>query len=80
MTYRTLMMACAAHRKKGEKVVEINVNPLLYSKYKIKSITYDNEVIPIISSGWKETEGYHYKELQTSEGVLIIREMTYRII
>lgn len=74
------MMACAAHKKKGERVVEINVNPLLYSKYRVKSITYDNKLIPIISSGWKETEGYYYKELQTSEGVLIIREMTYRII
>ena len=79
MRFQTMNMLCAAHDKKGERVIEINVNPKLYENFSKKEFTYKNKTIPIVSKGWKEVDGYYYRELSTSEGNIVIREMFYTI-
>jgi hypothetical protein len=60
-------------------VLEFNLNPYLFDKFKYKAYRFQGKEIPLISEGWEKIEKYYYKELNTTDGILLIHNFTYRI-
>jgi hypothetical protein len=40
---------------------------------------YNGREINIVSEGWIKVEKYYYRELQTSEGIILTTTITYKI-
>jgi hypothetical protein len=79
MIYKQMNMICSAHRKRGEEVVEFNLSPHYFSHFKKKTLLYNGREINIVSEGWIKVEKYYYRELQTSEGIILTTTITYKI-
>jgi len=72
-----MAVICSAHHKRGEEVVEFNLSPHYYKN--LKNFKYRGKDIPIVSEGWSTIQDYYYRELRTSEGILLVYDLTYKI-
>lgn len=79
MTWKLMKMICLAHQKRGEEVLEFNLNPIYFSKLKNKYIVHNERIIPIVSKGWIEVGNYNYLELITTEGLKYVPDLTYTL-
>ena len=77
--FMLMKMICSAHKKRGEEVVEFNLNPHSFKKTKLTFFSYDKKIIPIVSEGWEKIGVYYYKEYTTTEGVVYSSTLTYRL-
>ena len=74
-----MKMICSAHQKRGEEVVEFNLNPRSFKKGTLTYFSYKNKVIPIVSEGWSKIGDYYYKEYTTTEGIVLTQTLSYKI-
>lgn len=79
MILKQIRMICSLHHKRGEEVLEFNLNPFYFSKFKYFGYRFNNKEIPLICEGWQKIGEYYYLELNTSHGPLITHSLTYRI-
>jgi len=79
MILKQIPMICSLHHKRGEEVVEFNLNPYLFDKFKYKSYRLKDREISLICEGWSKIGKYYYLELHTSHGILLIHNYTYRL-
>jgi hypothetical protein len=45
---------------------------------KLTYFLFNKKIIPIVSEGWNRVGAYYYKELNTSEGIILISTLAYR--
>jgi hypothetical protein len=45
---------------------------------KLTYFLFNKKIIPIVSEGWTRVGAYYYKELNTSEGIILISTLAYR--
>lgn len=76
--FNLMRTICSAHQKRGEEVLEFNLNPHSMKNEKLTYFLFNKKIIPIVSEGWTRVGAYYYKELNTSEGIILISTLAYR--
>lgn len=79
MILKLLLKICSAHHKRGEEVVEFNLSPIDYEKYKHIDFTYRGKKITFVSDHWVKIDKHYYREINSSEGYIYISTLTYRL-
>lgn len=77
MNWKTLAVICSAHQKRGEEVTEFNLSPHYFKN--IQTFVYRGKPIPIVSEGWTPIGDYYYKELLTSQGLILTYDLIYKL-
>lgn len=72
-------MICSLHHKRGEEVLEFNLSPYHFNQLKFHAYRFGNREIPLVCEGWIKIGKYEYLELNTSHGILLTNNLTYRI-
>lgn len=74
-----MQMICSRHHKRGERVLEFNINPFFMNQVTKNIYRYREYDIFIVSEGWQKVDGYYYKEIHTSEGICYIPDLIYKL-
>lgn len=72
-----MMIVCAAHHKRGERVKEFNLAPDIYCKFRKKQIKYRDGYFNLVSENWEYIDGVYLMILETKRGIIGIRHYCY---
>jgi hypothetical protein len=59
--------------------MEFNLNPYSMKNEKLTYFNYNKRVIPIVCEGWNRIGNFYYREYTTSEGVIMVSTLIYKL-